>query len=103
MVGDGEERVSSFGQSCHEVLLPLSWVERRSLQNWDHALVGHVGNLPSCFFYSHLGNVLGYKWYMCSPGIHLFLLLTLCLTLQTSLSDFTVCFGRGYDLHMGRR
>lgn len=33
------------------------WAGRRSPQNWDHPLVDHVGNSPSCFFYSHLGNV----------------------------------------------
>lgn len=67
-------------------------------------MVGHVGNLPSACFLPLLTfeKCVGIqKWCMCPPGIHLFLLLTLCLTLQTS--DFTVCFGRGYELQVGRR
>lgn len=77
---------------------------RRSPQNWDHPLVGHVGNLTSASFLPllTLEKCVGLqKWCVCSPGIHFFLLLTLCLTLQTS--DFIVCFGRDYDLQVGRK
>lgn len=71
---------------------------RRSPQNWDHPLVDHVGNLPSASFLPllTLEKCVGLqKLCMCPPGIHFFMLLTLCLTLQTS--DFIVCFGRDYD------
>lgn len=51
---------------------------RRSLQNWAHPLVGHVGNLPSVYLFPLLAleECVGIqKWCMCPPGIHLFLLL----------------------------
>lgn len=54
-----------------------------------------------CFLYSHL-NVLEYKNGVCVLQAFIcFCCLTRCLTLQTF--DFTVCFGKGYDLQVGSK
>lgn len=98
--GRQEERGPlGFGQSCHEVLLPVGWEKSSQLGSSCGRSCWELSSASSVSYTCTSERCLE-KWRkkkkkscMCPLNMHLFLLLVLSLTLQAALSDLHFALG----------